>query len=139
MRTARVEVWGATDLLAAADAVLVARIPAEAPTHFVFQARPVFIGEGEAVAVRYLRDGDLYSQVNVQIGGEPNPSVAIMPKTKFNVGESLDFAFAGAIPDWEGEQGKELTSGHGSVSFNLEIFDPKTGERQTHHCTGHIQ
>lgn len=139
MRRARVEVWGAVDCLAAADAVEVARL--NDGKHIVFQAQPVFEMAGEAMAVRYLRDGELYSQVNVQVGGEPNPSVAVLPKAVFEVGESLEFAFAPAAAEWERPDVGQLvaSAGNGSVSFDLEIFDPKTGERQVHHCTGQVQ
>lgn len=139
MKRAIVEVWDAERCLARAQAKEAQRLPQTNPTHIVFLARLEFTMPGTPVMVRYLRDGEPHSQASAQAGGDPNPGVAVLPKAEFEAGDAIDYAFAGAIADWDPPAELMVKAGAGSVVFDLEIYDPKTGERQVHHCTGNVQ
>jgi hypothetical protein len=139
MKSAVVEFWSETECLARADAIEVERLPAGNPTHIVFCANALFTKSGRPVKVKYFCGGVEHSIVDIQVGGAPNPSVAIFPKAEFSAGEIMTtYAFAGAISDFDPPAELELKAGAGTVDFTIEVFDPNTGETQVHHCTGSV-
>jgi hypothetical protein len=132
---ATVQVWDAENVLAEADAVEVRRD--EQVVYFM--ANLQFKRAGRAVMVRYLKDGEPFSQVTATDEGQPTTDVAILPKLNFETGEELLFSFAGHQAAWTERTAQGvLGPGGATMSFNIEIHDPKTGETQVIPCVGTV-